>query len=111
MELHFDTFVRKPFTVEAIQVTEENLKSVAKLIGQVQREPNGTRYIQTYKRKVPNITRVYVGYWVTKVENSDAIRAYSDRTFKNQFVKKTPLMNVLATGLGADTETKEVANG
>lgn len=84
MELKFDSFTRKPFTVDAIKVTDENMKEIAKLLGQVKKEPNGTRYIHVYKNKTRNVTKIYVGYWVTKMGNN--FRAYSERVFNKEFV-------------------------
>lgn len=86
MELVFAPFVRKPFSVEAVQVTEKNMKEVAKLLGRVQKEPNGNRYIQVHKGKVPNVTKVYVGYWVTRLtDNGVNLRVYSGKTFTREF--------------------------
>lgn len=86
--MQFATYVRKPFLVEATEVTEENLAEVAELIGlggKVRTEEDGTRYISVDRRLVPNINRVYVGFWVTKM--GDNYRCYSQRVFKKQFVE------------------------
>lgn len=109
MELKFDPFVRKPFVVEAIEVTEENLKEIAKLIGRVQKEPNGVRYIQVNKQKIPNITKVYAGYWVTRMNgNNNNLRAYSAKVFGKEFIPSTPTTERLMAETIGDAV---VANG
>ncbi len=62
--MEFNKFVRKPFVIEAIEVTEENIAELSK-----------------------SIDKVYPGFWVTKMEHN--VRCYSERTFKEQFVKST----------------------
>lgn len=82
------TFVRKPFTVQAVEVTRENIKEVAELVGFLREKDDGTPYIQVDRRLVPNIYRVYPGFWMTKM--GDNIRCYSKRIFRDQFVESTP---------------------
>ncbi len=85
--MDFTTFVRKPFTVEAVEVTEDNIGEFAELIGALREKENGTPYIQVDRRLVPNVFRVYPGFWVTKM--GDNIRCYSKRIFKEQFTEST----------------------
>lgn len=80
--MNFTTFSRKPFTVEAVEITEENLDDIAKLIGEV-KEKDGVKYIAVEKRIVPNIHRAYVGWWVTRM--GDNLRCYSPKIFTDQF--------------------------
>ena len=87
--MDFATFVRKPFTVEAVEVTEENIAEIAELIGSLRHKENGAPYIQVNRRLVPNLFRIYPGFWVTRMGDSDNIRCYSKRIFNNQFVKST----------------------
>jgi hypothetical protein len=84
----FTTFVRKPFTVSAVEVTEDNIAEVAELIGTLRKKENGVPFIQVNRRLVPNLYRVYLGFWVTKMD--DNIRCYSKRIFKQQFIESTP---------------------
>lgn len=86
--MEFTTFVRKPFIVEAIEVTEDNIEELAKLIGAYRKKENGTPYIHVDRRLVPNIYRVYLGFWVTRM--GDNIRCYSKRIFNDQFAPETP---------------------
>lgn len=80
-------FVRKPFEVQAVQVTTENIAEIATMIGRIRRNERGP-YIQVNLKIVPNIPVVYPGYWVTKMGGN--IRCYSERVFKQQFVETDP---------------------
>jgi hypothetical protein len=85
--MEFTTFVRKPFTVEAVEVTRENIEELAPLIGTLHKKDNGTPFIQVNRRLVPNVFRVYPGYWVTKM--GDNVRCYAKRVFFDQFTEHT----------------------
>lgn len=85
--MEFTTFVRKPFEVEAVEITTENIEDLAELVGTLKHKENGTPYIQVDKRLVPNIYRVYPGFWLTRM--GDNVRCYSRRIFHDQFVEKT----------------------
>lgn len=86
--MDFTTFVRKPFIVEAVEVTTENIAELAKMIGTLREKDNGTPYIQVDRRLVPNVYRVYPGFWVTMM--GDNIRCYSKRIFTEQFMAYSP---------------------
>lgn len=103
--MEFTTFVRKPFVVEAVEVTEENIAEVAELIGTLRQKENGTPFIQVNRRLVPNLFRVYIGFWVTQM--GDNVRCYSRRVFTQQFVETTPEVDEWVTYLneGATVET------
>lgn len=88
MPVDFDRYIRKPFEVEAVEVTKDNIKELAKLIGTVQYEADGTPYIEVDKDKVPNLNQVWPGYWVTKV-GSKNVRCYTRKIFFSQFVENT----------------------
>ena len=85
--MEFTNFVRKPFTVEATEVTADNMAEVAELIGALREKDNGTPYIAVDRRLVPNLYRVYTGFWLTRM--GDNVRCYSKRVFKQQFVEST----------------------
>lgn len=77
------TYSRKPFVVEAIQITEENIDELAALpLGEV-KEKDGSKFIALDKRIVPNIHRAFVGWWVTRMD--DNLRCYSPKIFEEQF--------------------------
>ena len=59
LDMEFTTFVRKPFVVQAVEVTSENINEVAKYIGDVREREDGTKYILVDRRLVPNVFKVY----------------------------------------------------
>lgn len=81
--MQFDTYTRKPFVVEAVEITEENLFEIAKFVGTVRKMGDGKSFIQVDRRLVPNIDRVYPGFFLTRM--GDNIRCYSPKIFKQQF--------------------------
>jgi hypothetical protein len=85
--MEFNTFIRKPFAVQAVEITEENIGEVAELIGTLRQKEDGTPFIKVNPRLVPNIYRVYPGFWMTKM--GDNIRCYSKRIFHAQFTPNT----------------------
>lgn len=86
MTMEFTTFVRKPFVVEAVEITAENITEVAKYIGDVREREDGTQYILVDRRLVPNVFKVYPGFFMTKM--GENIRCYSRKIFKEQFVEE-----------------------
>jgi hypothetical protein len=82
--MQFLTYNRNPFTVEALQITEENMEHIAPMIGDIRKKGND-RYIAINRRLVPHVTRAYVGWWVTKVDNN--LRCYSPKAFSEQFTE------------------------
>jgi len=94
-------FVRKPFTVEAVEVTRDNIAEVAELVGTLREKDDGTPYIQVDRRLVPNIYRVYPGFWMTKM--GDNIRCYSKRIFRNQFIESNPDIDNWVEFINKDT--------
>lgn len=84
--MEFTTFVRKPFVVQAIEITAENINEVAKYIGDVREREDGTQYILVDRRLVPNVFKVYPGFFMTKM--GENIRCYSRKIFKEQFVEE-----------------------
>lgn len=86
MELVFEKFVRKPFVVEAIEITAENIEELAKHIG-VYRNRDGYKYINVDRRFIQGVDRVYPGFWMTKM--GDNIRCYNRKIFLDQFTPST----------------------
>lgn len=84
--MDFNEFVRKPFIVEAMEITKENITEVSKYIGDIEVNEDGSKFIRVDKNLVPNVTRVYPGFYMTRM--GDYIRCYSRRVFFEQF---TPL--------------------
>ena len=81
-ELDFVTFTRRPFVVEAVQITEDNMEELADLIGDI-RTKDDVRYIALDRRIVPNIRKAFVDWWVTRMD--DNLRCYSPKIFEEQF--------------------------
>jgi hypothetical protein len=86
MTIEYNSYVRKPFRVEAIEITEDNIAEIAPLIGELREkdDTSKTKFIYVDRRLVPNIWRVYPGFFMTKM--GDNIRCYSRRVFLEQFV-------------------------
>ncbi len=86
-DMEFKQFVRKPFVVEAIEITTENIHELAELIGEFHVDSTGP-WIEADPDKVPTVTKVTPGYWLTKMGKN--IRCYSSRIFLEQFTESTP---------------------
>lgn len=93
------TFQRKPFEVEAVQVTEENFEDVAAWCGgsivtvQETHQPtlltHPKRYIQVHVARPlsKRQTEAYVGDWILYA--SKGYKVYSSRPFLKNFEEKT----------------------
>lgn len=101
------TFVRKPFLVEAVEITAENIAEIAELVGELKEKPDGTPYIQANRKLVPNSFMVYPGFYMTKMD--DNIRCYSRRVFNEQFVQTNPEIEEWVNSL-TETEDKETVS-
>jgi hypothetical protein len=84
----FSSYIRKPFEVEAVEVTTQNIEELAPLIGTLKENEDGSPYIEVDDTKVPNVTKVWPGYWVTKVGRNN-VRCYTHKIFFTQFVENT----------------------
>lgn len=83
--MEFTEFVRRPFKVEAIRITDENIDEIAVLIGEVKvHNKTKEKFILLDKRIVPSMARAIVGWWVTRY--NDNLRVYSNKVFLEQFV-------------------------
>ena len=100
----FEEFIRKPFTVEAVEVTTENIEELSELIGTMRHKEDGTPYIAVDRRLVPNVYRVYPGYWVTRM--GDNIRCYSKKIFRDQFTESTEDISAWVTYINASPEDR-----
>lgn len=101
-ELTLTPFVRKPFEVEAVQITEENIASLAKYIGDLEHQEGDTPYIKVDRRLVPNVFRVTPGFWMTRM--GDNTRCYSDKIFTEQFVQKNATIAQMAEAINAPVD-------
>jgi hypothetical protein len=85
--LEYITFVRIPFTVQAVWITAENIADVAKYVGDLEHRDDGTPFILVDPRKVPSVEKVYPGYAMTRL--GDNVRCYSRKVFLDQFTEQT----------------------
>ncbi len=85
--MEFTTYVRKPFTVDAVEITEDNIAEIAERVGTLRQKEDGTSYIQVNRRLVPNIYRVYPGFFMTELDGN--VRCYSKRVFESLFVESS----------------------
>jgi len=86
--MEMNEYVRKPFVVNAIQITEENIAELAQHIGTLQSREGGGQFIKVDRTKVPTIDRVFPGFWLTMM--GDNTRCYSECTFARQFTPLSP---------------------
>lgn len=90
MNIQPKKYCRKPFDVEAIEVTDENMDAVAKWCnGEIKtgkaKESDPTRYIQVEVHRPihPNQTKAYPGNWILK--SGSNFKVYTDKAFKSTF--------------------------
>lgn len=98
-------FVRKPFTIQAVRVTAENMEKVAKWCGgEIRtREKSKTRYISVDVARPLNErqTMAYIGDHVMYAGNG--YKVYNDTAFNNSFDPKK-----VATPIGIGNEVYKV---
>jgi hypothetical protein len=83
--MQFTRFIRKPFYVEAVEITKDNIEEVAAYIGEVREDGDGTKYILTDPRLLPSAQRVFLGFYMTK--KGRQIRCFPRDLFREQFIK------------------------
>ena len=103
--MEFKEYVRKPFVVEAVQITQDNIEELAKYIGTIGYKDDGTAYIQVDRTKIPNIDRVYVGFYMTKIGRNT--RCYSYRAFTMQFVENDEVVKTWVDYINKPAEEEQ----
>lgn len=107
MALEFTDYLRKPFVVSAIEITEENIHEVAKFVGTIRQKDDGTPYIQVDRVLIPNVDFVYPGYFMTRMGKN--VRCYSPKVFSRQFTHLSPEAQAWIDHINQkDTPTEEV---
>lgn len=84
--LTIHTYVRKPFTVEAVQATAENLQDIATWCsGMLVEEEVGKWFVKVRVQRVLNDrqTKCYIGDWVLK--SPAGYKVYNDKAFHASF--------------------------
>lgn len=100
--LEFKPYLRKPFMVQAVEVTRDNIAEVAEHVGRLSQEEDGTPVIIVDREKVQGGFRVYPGFFMTKMEEHDFIRCYSRKAFHEQFMASdtaSEVSRIIKTGL------------
>jgi hypothetical protein len=98
-QLKLEKYERLPFTIEAVEVTAENMKAVAKWCGG-QIRTSGKRGIQKYikvdvKRALNDRqTQAYIGDFVLKA--GSGFKIYTPRAFSESFRRKVEGMMEVA---------------
>ncbi len=86
--MEFNRYIRKPFTVGAVEITEDNFEEVAEEIGDIRENEKGERYILPDPKKIPNVKAVYIGWFYTKMGKT--YKCFNPKTFKEQFTDHEP---------------------
>jgi hypothetical protein len=89
--MKFNEYIRKPFTIEALEITRDNIKSVTKLLGGTLCRNDGVTFISLDHPSVPGIDRAYLGWFLTKLDGT--YRVYAPKPFRSQFIEKTRFGN------------------
>lgn len=103
MELQYEEYVRKPYVLKAVQITHQNIEEIAPMIGSLQHKKGGRPFIEVDRQRVPVLTKVYVGYYMTIKGTS--IRCYSPRTFREEFVQNEPAIQVWVDWMANEDQT------
>jgi hypothetical protein len=86
VSLEYIEYVRKPFKVTAVEVTAANIEELNAeyKIGDMDKKEDGTLCINvTNTYKIPNVSRVFPGYFLTKMGKN--VRCFSRKIFFQQF--------------------------
>ena len=84
--MQFKTFVRRPYTVQAVEITRENIEEVAKFVGELREKSDGSPYILVNERLVPTLDKVYLGFYMTRMGSN--IHCYSRYHFNQRFMEE-----------------------
>jgi hypothetical protein len=93
-------YVRRPFSVMAVEITKDNIAEIAKQVGELRDDGNGGHYILVDSRLVPNVEKVYPGFYMTKMGNN--VRCYAKRIFHEQFVEMDERIRELVGAIEED---------
>ena len=123
MTLNIQKYVRKPFAVEAVEVTPDNIREVAKWCrGRVVKaKPNGygyrgeaqpETYIRVFVRKPlsDRQTRAYYGDWVLLAlyeEGPPSFKVYTPQAFEYSFEKEAERMMDVVERMDTRAEQQE----
>lgn len=94
-------FTRKPFDVEAVQVTADNIDEVAKWCqGEVITQNDGSKFIKVRVLRVLNErqTQAFVEDWVLYA--GTGYKVYTDKAFRKSFVPQTEELRTVKVAIG-----------
>lgn len=96
--MEFLPYIRKPFRVEAIEVTRENIHEISLMTGDLVEEEGQEPYIQVDRKKVVNLFRIKVGFMLTRMGSN--LRAYTREAFDETFSEDNegPRLGLAMTG-------------
>lgn len=86
MSVQTNTYVRKPFEVEAVEVTETNMEAITEWCnGQLVSPPNGKAFIKVHVARALNErqTKAYPGDWVLYA--GTGFKVYTEKAFRKTF--------------------------
>lgn len=86
--MQFTHYARRPFLIEAIKVTKDNIAQLCEDfgLGTMGKTAKGVPFIKVNAKVVPHVYRVYPGFWFTRTETGQ-IRCYAKRVFGEQYVE------------------------
>lgn len=93
--IEYGKFTRKTFTVNAIQVTSENMREVAKWCGGIVKPLNEMLYDNEWLIDFPSTkgidgkprrAQASVGDWISQLTSGGKFRVYSDKDFRLCFL-------------------------
>lgn len=116
MTVQTKKFIRKPFDIEAIRVTDGNLEAVAEWCkGSVETESNGggrfTKFVKVdvHHPLTDRQTQAFVGDWV--LFSGKGYKVYTNKAFRENFdpapIPKAPIVNQGTVEL-TDQEQKDI---
>lgn len=101
-------YARKPFSVDAVQITADNMEEVASWAQGEVREENGVKYVHVRVHRPLNErqTKGYVGDWVLYA--GTGYKVYTDKAFEGSFDPEQQISAV--TGQPIPPVTEKVQN-
>lgn len=87
--MEFIKHIRRPFVIEAVEITEDNMAEVAEMLKSevvvkaAEEGVPGFSFISINRKVVPNIGRAFVGWFITRYDNH--YRAYAPKVFDQEF--------------------------
>lgn len=89
--LEIEKYVRRPFEIDAVRVTEDNIKEAAAWCGgDVRSDKNGAKYVKVRVVR-PLTTRqseAYVNDWILYA--GTGYKVYTPKAFEDSFYKSSP---------------------